>query len=97
MEADGRSDQPHKQQQANGDAAKPKKADLPVAQRQQLFKHAPPPDGRQKWQQSFDHQQQGQCDPEVIATVHDGLFFCRRGSGRIGAAARSAHRLEEIT
>lgn len=65
----------HKQQNdTDHDAAEPEEADLAVAQGENLLKHAAPSAGREKRQETFDHQHQGQCLPKGVA-VHLVYFL----------------------
>ncbi len=66
------------QQQPGNHAAKTEKAQLPILQRQQLLEHAPPAGGRQKRQQPFYHQHQGQRGPQTVAVFQD--YFLAAGA-----------------
>jgi hypothetical protein len=68
------SGQHGQQNHADHDAAKPEEADLAVTQGEDLLEHAAPAAGRDKRQESFDHQHQSQCLPKGIA-VHRVYFL----------------------
>ena len=68
-----RSDQPH-QQQAQADAAQAEKANLPIAQLQNLREELAPSGRRDEGVQALEHQHQGQGSPEKI-TVHAQAYF----------------------
>ena len=69
-----RSGQHSQQHNADHNAAKPKETNLAVAQGEDLLKHAAPAAGRDKRQETFDHQHQSQCLPKGVA-VHRGYFL----------------------
>lgn len=60
--------------QAQDDAAQAEKAQLAIAQGQQLLEHPAPSRWRDQRQQPFDHHQQRQGLPERSA-VHESAYF----------------------
>jgi len=68
MAGDGRrSAQQPECGQAESDTEQPKKAQLPVAQLQQLLEGAAPATGHQQWQKALDHEDQRQRLPKRAA------------------------------
>jgi hypothetical protein len=80
--------------QANSDAAKSKKTDLPIAHQKYLLESGAPPFRRHKRQETFNDKHDRQCLPEAVA-VHRTLISrgLLNASGAEALAARHCYRL----
>jgi hypothetical protein len=77
--ASGLTGQPQ-QNQASQDTGNSVKANLPIMQFEHLLKHAPPCPRRDKGQQTFDNQNQGERSPNIVHTGVSGSSIGLPGS-----------------